>query len=111
MKMANKQRLRSVTAAILTFSLLTGLILLPKSAAYAKTYTQSQYEAETASLHNVSINTNHTGYTGSGFVDGFGKVGDYVQFTISVSSAEGTTLRFRYTNYTGANNVREIYVD
>ena len=109
--MANPKRLRSVTAAILAFSLLTGLSWLPKSVAHAQTYSQSQYEAETASLHNVSTNTNHTSYTGSGFVDGFGKIGDFVQFTINVATAEDTTLRFRYSNYTGSTNVREIYVD
>ncbi|OCN01962.1 hypothetical protein A7X67_03700 [Clostridium sp. W14A] len=111
MKLANKRRLKSVTAAMLAFSLLAGFGWLPKSAAEAKIYTENQYEAETASLNNVTTNTNHNGYTGSGFVDGFGDTGDSVQFTINISTAEDTTLRFRYTNYTGATNVREIYVD
>ncbi|WP_411676915.1 CBM35 domain-containing protein [Caproicibacter sp.] len=111
MKLANKRKLKSVTAAMLAFSLLAGFGWLPKSAAEAKIYTENQYEAETASLNNVTTNTNHNGYTGSGFVDGFGDSGDSVQFTINISTAEDTTLRFRYTNYTGATNVREIYVD
>lgn len=79
--------------------------------ASAQTYPQSNYEAESATRYNVTTNTNHTGYTGSGFVDGYGEVGDYVQFSISVTTAQDYTLRFRYTSYTGSTNVREIYVD
>jgi hypothetical protein len=95
MKLKNSRRLKSVTAAVLTLSLLTGLGWWPNSSAHAKTYTENQYEAETAVMNNVSTNTNHTGFTGSGFVDGFGEIGDFVKFTIHVSTSEDTTLRFR----------------
>ncbi|WP_128214175.1 CBM35 domain-containing protein [Clostridium manihotivorum] len=79
--------------------------------ASAQTYPQSTYEAESASLHNVSIDTNHAGYSGTGFIDGFAEVGDYVDFNVSVGTTQDYTLRLKYSNYTGATNVREVYVD
>lgn len=110
MKKTSQKKFLSTAAIILVFSLLANFGgILP--AAYAQTYPQTQYEAETAARNNVTTNTNHTGYTGTGFVDGYGEVGDYVQFSISTSSAEDITLRFRYSNYTGTTNIREVYVD
>lgn len=47
----------------------------------------TRYEAESATLFNVTTNTNHAGYTGTGFVDGFGESGDYVEFSISAPEA------------------------
>ena len=41
------------------------------------------YEAESAQLNGTSVNTDHTGYSGSGFVDGFASVGDSVSFTVT----------------------------
>ncbi|WP_160679249.1 CBM35 domain-containing protein [Clostridium sp. C8-1-8] len=79
--------------------------------ASAQTYPQSTYEAESASLHNVSVDANHAGYSGSGFIDGFAEVGDYVDFNISVATTQDYTLRLKYSNFTGATNVREVYVD
>ncbi|WP_052702944.1 glycoside hydrolase family 66 protein [Paenibacillus beijingensis] len=73
--------------------------------------TGTRYEAESASLNGVNVNTNHPGYTGSGFVDGFGETGDYVQFTISVPEEGWYGLVFDYANDTGTNNSRSLYVD
>ncbi|GKU76495.1 glycoside hydrolase family 66 protein [Paenibacillus sp. L3-i20] len=73
--------------------------------------TGTRYEAESASLNGVTTNTNHTGYTGSGFVDGFGDTGDYVQFSINAPEEGWYGLVFRYGNDTGTNNTRSLYVD
>lgn len=78
---------------------------------YAKTYVTTQYEAESATLNSVTTNTNHTGYTGSGFVDGFSVAGDYVQFSISIATAGDYSLLFRYANDTGKKASRKVYVD
>jgi len=56
----------------------------------------TRYEAEDATLYNVGTNTNHTGYTGSGFVNDFGESGDYVQFSVT-----GTSLNWSYDSTTG----------
>ncbi|HLF27493.1 MAG TPA: glycoside hydrolase family 66 protein [Anaerolineae bacterium] len=73
--------------------------------------TGTRYEAESATLNGVGTNTNHTGYTGSGFVDQFGESGDYVQFSISVPEDGKYALVFRYANDTGSTNTRSVYVD
>ncbi len=110
MKKASQKKFLSTAAITLVFSILLSFAGIPPIA-HAQTYPQTQYEAETATRNSVTTNTNHTGYTGTGFVDGYGEVGDYVQFSISTASAEDITLRFRYSNYTGATNIREVYVD
>ncbi len=71
----------------------------------------TRYEAEDATLYNVGVNTNHLGYTGSGFVDLFGEAGDYVEFSISVPEDGKYALVFRYANDTGTTNTRSVYVD
>ncbi|MNI04431.1 Cycloisomaltooligosaccharide glucanotransferase precursor [compost metagenome] len=71
----------------------------------------TRYEAESAALNGVSTNTNHTGYTGTGFVDGFGDNGDYVDFTISAPEAGKYALVFRFANDTGSKATRNVYVD
>lgn len=71
----------------------------------------TRYEAENATHTNVSVNTNHAGYTGSGFVDGFASVGDEVEFAISAPEAGDYSLVFRYGNSTGGNSTLNLYVD
>ncbi|WP_040949208.1 TIM-barrel domain-containing protein [Gorillibacterium massiliense] len=69
-----------------------------------------EYEAEFATLTNVSTNTNHTGYMGTGFVDGFAEVGDSVSFDVSVKAAGTYTVKLRYSS-AGGNASRAIYVN
>ncbi len=69
-----------------------------------------EYEAEFATLFNVTTNTNHTGYMGTGFVDGFATLDDYVEFDVSVKSAGSYTVKFRYSSG-GGNASRAIYVN
>lgn len=73
--------------------------------------TGPRYEAESAALNGVSTNTNQPGYSGTGFVDGFGETGDYVEFTITVPEEGWYGLVFAYGNDTGTNNSRSLYVD
>ncbi|WP_161950289.1 CBM35 domain-containing protein [Clostridium thermosuccinogenes] len=104
-----------ITARILTVTLLVFILASTNAfntiSAYAVTYPENTYEAETATLNNVTVNTNHPGYTGTGFVDGYGEIGDYVQFNITVATEGDYTLRFRYSNNTGNYNKRSVLVD
>lgn len=84
---------------------------IPLYPAEAQVYPSSSYEAESATLSGVSTNTNHTGYTGAGFVDGFDQRGDYVEFSISVAADGDYTLWFRYANDTGYKASRTVFVD
>lgn len=73
--------------------------------------TGAGYEAENATLSGVGTNDNHSGYTGSGFVDGFGDANDYVEFSISVPEDGKYSLVFRYANDTGNTATRTVRVD
>jgi len=70
-----------------------------------------RYEAEDAVKTNVGVNTNHTGYSGTGFVDGFETVNDGVSFFINAPAEDDYVLRFRYANATGTTATRDVYVD
>jgi dextranase len=70
------------------------------------------YEAESAALGgNASVDNNHTGYTGSGFIDNFGTTGDSVTFTINVTNPGVQSLVFRYSAAVSATATRTVSVD
>ena len=69
------------------------------------------YEAEDAVKSGVSVNTNHSGYSGTGFVDHFASVNDSVSFVILVPADNNYSFWFRYGNATGATATRQVFVD
>ena len=70
------------------------------------------YEAEFEMLTNVSTNTDHPGYTGTGFVDGFETQGDAVTFDgIEVSQGATFELHFRYSAANAGGATRTVYVN
>jgi hypothetical protein len=69
------------------------------------------YEAEFATTSGTTTNTDHAGYTGTCFVDGFETSGDSVTFDITINTAGTHQLVFRYGNATGGSATRTIYVD
>jgi hypothetical protein len=59
----------------------------------------TDYEAETAGLSGgASVNIDHTGYSGTGFVDGYWNAGATTSFTVSAASAGTHNLALRYSN-------------
>lgn len=75
------------------------------------TPSNSTYEAEGAIKTNVTTNTNHVGYTGSGFVDGFVNPGSEVTFEVNIPQDGNYSLNFKYANCTGGNATRHVYID
>ncbi|GAA2736564.1 glycoside hydrolase family 31 protein [Pedococcus aerophilus] len=69
------------------------------------------YEAEFGTATGTTTNTDHTGYTGTGFVDGFETVGDSVTSDVSVAVAGTHALKFRYSNGSGTSATRTVQVD
>ncbi|ADO71767.1 carbohydrate-binding protein [Stigmatella aurantiaca] len=73
------------------------------------------YEAESAALSGGAVvATDHTGYSGSGFVGGFtdGNKGNAAaQFTVSASAAGSYDATLRYANGTGSAQTLSLYVD
>jgi len=87
----------------------TAMCLLLSNQAMAAT----QYEAENATLSGgANKNTNHTGYTGSGFVDGFfNSTTALATFTVSAPSAGSATVTLRYSAGNGTSSNTGLYVN
>jgi hypothetical protein len=67
-------------------------------AGVAPSATQT-FDAESAALSGgAGVNTDHTGYTGSGFVDGYGTAGATTRFAMNVASAGVYSAALRYSN-------------
>ncbi|MGL6217481.1 MAG: carbohydrate-binding protein, partial [Lacrimispora sphenoides] len=58
---------------------------------------KAPYEAEHASLHQVSTNTDYSGYYGEGFVDQFADKGDWVEFEVYSKEKRTASLSVRYS--------------
>ena len=68
-------------------------------------------EAEDATLVGGQIASNHTGFTGSGFVDYINPTGDYVQWTVEVPSSGSYALDFRYALSSNTTRPLEVKVN
>ncbi|EFM12340.1 coagulation factor 5/8 type domain protein [Paenibacillus curdlanolyticus YK9] len=70
------------------------------------------YEAESASLSGgAKVNTDHAGYTGTGFVDGYWTQGATTTFTANVSAAGNYDVTLKYANASGGAKTLSVYVN
>jgi hypothetical protein len=72
--------------------------------------TATRYEAENATRSGGSVDTDHTGYSGTGFVNTENAAGAWVQWTVN-ATAGAATLRFRHANGTTTNRPATITVN
>ncbi len=70
-----------------------------------------RYEAESATLSQAVVASNHTGYTGTGFADYNSVTGSYVQWTVNAAAAGTHSLTFRFANGGTANRPMNIIVN
>ena len=90
-------------------------IVVTGSAAVAA--TAAKLEAEDASLSGnttstkASVNNNHAGYSGTGFVDGFHNAGAGVTFYADVKAGGDYAVDLRYANATGSAKTVSIFVN
>jgi rhamnogalacturonyl hydrolase YesR len=70
-----------------------------------------RYEAESATIFHGTVDSDHTGFTGTGFVNYANEVGSYVEFTVSVPAATTVTLTFRYANGTTTSRPADVAVN
>ncbi|WP_426506343.1 glycosyl hydrolase 2 galactose-binding domain-containing protein [Dactylosporangium sp. McL0621] len=70
-----------------------------------------RYEAENATISQGMVATNHTGYSGTGFVDYTNIAGSYVQWSVTAPAAGTATLTFRVSNGTTTNRPMDIAVN
>ncbi|WP_285743616.1 carbohydrate-binding protein [Lentzea sp. NBRC 105346] len=69
------------------------------------------YQAENATISQGVVESNHTGYTGTGFVNYDNVIGSYVQFTVNAAATGPATVTLRYANGTTTNRPMDITVN
>jgi endoglucanase len=101
-----RPRIRTQVAALAATGLLIGGLVLAGRADAATT----TYEAESGTVTGGVVESNHAGFSGSGFVNTDNAVGSAVQWTTQ-SVAGSATLRFRFANGTAAGRPMRITVN
>jgi glucose/arabinose dehydrogenase len=71
----------------------------------------SDYQAENATIFDGTVATNHTGFTGTGFVDYINEVGSYVQWSVPATTAGNVSVTIRYANGTAVDRPMDITVN
>ncbi|WP_328862499.1 cellulase family glycosylhydrolase [Streptomyces sp. NBC_00306] len=69
------------------------------------------HEAENAVISQGVVESNHAGFTGSGFVNYNNSTGSHVEWTVNAAQAGSTTLTLRYANGTTVNRPMTITVN
>ncbi|MGW6501684.1 glycosyl hydrolase 2 galactose-binding domain-containing protein [Nonomuraea angiospora] len=69
------------------------------------------YQAEDATISQGVVESNHAGYTGTGFVNYDNVTGSYVEWTVNAATAGPVTLELRFANGTTANRPMAIAVN
>jgi glucose/arabinose dehydrogenase len=100
-----RKALGALTAAA---GLLFALVSAMPTASAATTVA---YQAESATISQGVVASNHTGYTGTGFVDYTNITGSYVQFAVTAASAGPGQLAFRFANGTAVDRPMDITVN
>ncbi len=77
----------------------------------ATTPTFTDYQAEAATISQGVVESNHLGFTGSGFVNYDNLVGSYVEFMVNAATAGNYGLTFRFANGTTTNRPMDISVN
>jgi Chondroitinase B/Carbohydrate binding module (family 6) len=72
--------------------------------------TTTRYEAESGTCDGT-IDSDHTGFSGSGFCNTTNAVGAAIQWTVNATSAGTATLAIRYSNGTTVNRPMDISVN
>ncbi|MGN9913500.1 GDSL-type esterase/lipase family protein [Phytohabitans sp. LJ34] len=87
----------------------TGAAVLTAAVASAAV-TRYEVESSPATCDGV-IESNHTGYSGSGFCNGDNTAGAAAQFTVTASAAGTATIAVRYANGATANRPADVLVN
>jgi endoglucanase len=80
---------------------------IPQSASAAPV----TYQSEDATISQGVVESNHAGFTGTGFVNFDNLTGSYVQYTVNAAAAGAHSLTFRYANGTTANRPVNVVVN
>ncbi|MFI2370785.1 cellulase family glycosylhydrolase [Streptomyces sp. NPDC018833] len=69
------------------------------------------HEAENAAVSRALVESDHAGYTGTGFVNYENMEGSYVQWSVNAAQAGRATLTLRFANGTTTNRPMDILVN
>ncbi|WP_033221073.1 carbohydrate-binding protein [Kitasatospora phosalacinea] len=97
-------------AALASAALLAGTVaVLSTGPARA---ASTRYEAESSpAVCTGTVDSDWTGFSGSGFCNGTNATGAYVQFTVNATAAGTATLRFRFANGTTTARPADLAVN
>ncbi|KOV78576.1 carbohydrate-binding protein [Nocardia sp. NRRL S-836] len=70
-----------------------------------------EQEAENATISQGVVESNHTGFSGTGFVNYDNVVGSYVEYTVTAAAGGEHDLTFRYANGTTTDRPVSVTVD
>ena len=100
-------RMRTMISCI---SLLAGALVVAASPAAQAAPTR--YEAETSpAVCSGTIDSNHQGFTGSGFCNGTNATSGYAQFTVNATAAGTATVGVRFANGTTTARPANVVVN
>jgi exo-1,4-beta-D-glucosaminidase len=71
----------------------------------------ARYEAETATVSQGVAESNHAGFSGTGFVNYDNLAGGFVEFPVTAASAGPAAITIRYSNGTTVNRPMDIAVN
>ncbi|WHT22983.1 cellulase family glycosylhydrolase [Crossiella sp. CA-258035] len=92
-------------------TLVAALAVAAPAQAIAGAAVVTEYQAESASISRGLVESNHAGFTGSGFVNFDNTTGSHVEFTVNAATAGPAKLTFRYANGTSANRPLNVTVN
>src|SRR6266508_1022917 len=105
-----RQRRRAFRIAVvigMTAVLAGGLVASMGPASAAPT----RYEAENATIFDGVVESNHLGFSGTGFVNYVNEVGSYVQWTVNAANAGTAKVGIRFSNGTTTDRPMDIAVN
>ncbi len=77
----------------------------------SRTGTATRYEAEAGTITSGAVESNHSGFSGTGFVNYNNAVGSAIQWTVNAAEAGQATLVFDYANGTTVNRPLNVTVN
>ncbi|AKJ09596.1 oxidoreductase [Streptomyces incarnatus] len=96
---------------VLPYGLAAALALPLAGLSQGTAAAATDYQAEDALISQGAVATNHTGYTGTGFVDYTNTKGSYVEFTVGAAAAGPASVTLRYANGTTADRPMDLSVN
>jgi endoglucanase len=96
-----------LSPALISTAIATAVFTIPQSASAAPVI----YQSENATISQGLVESNHAGFTGTGFVNFDNVTGSYIEYTVNAVQAGTHSLTFRYANGTTANRPVNVTIN